>query len=125
MDVYIGVFNAVTKTSNGGFDTETFSLAWDSDNCTPDYCEDCYRNMAATIALALLALVLTLPAVYTDYARASAAGNNATNKSIGIMSSIATVVTGIVCVVLFSVGCMNKLENETTNIKWTDGPSFG
>ncbi len=102
-------------------------IKWTSDNCTPDFCEECFRSNLATIILVALTLIATVPSVYTNFMRTTESGNTDANRQSAIATSALSMLFATCSVIVFSAGCQLKIEDayKGTGLHWEYGPAFG
>lgn len=107
---YVGVagleYQATTTTTS-----EVERVLYDSDFCDITLCRTCKHYMPIVIGFLVAFLVVSLPSFYTNYVRYNGTGNTSTNKWIGIGSSFASIILGLISLIVFSDTCFVKVRH--------------
>ena len=125
-DVYYGLQKYLFKYN--GYEP---SLSYDSDTCTLDSCDHCYKDGMASIALIIIALFFTttvtcISGVLVTSANSSGVLMQATNLGLALFAAI----MGAIALGLFMGDCYNKVYDEvntdddyvgSVNLKWGPG----
>lgn len=122
-DVYYGLQKYLVKYN--GYEP---SLSYDSDTCTLDSCDHCYRDGMASIALIIIALFFTTAVTCISGVLVTSANSimQATNSGLALFAAI----MGVISLGIFMGDCYNKVYDEvntdddyvgSVNLKWGPG----
>ena len=120
MKLYVGVWEILVKLSS-----YTSSLKWNATTCNAEYCGKCERAMKGCIGFVALSFIATWPSIFTNFNRASDAGNNKTNKWATVFTSFCCMCFAIISVVVFTGGCFRYIKDDVTvQVAWNYGPAW-
>ena len=122
-DVYYGLQKYLFKYN--GYEP---SLSYDSDTCTLDSCDHCYKDGMASIALIIIALFFTTAVTCISGVLVTSANSimQATNSGLALFAAI----MGAISLGIFMGDCYNKVYDEvntdddyvgSVNLKWGPG----
>lgn len=109
-EVYVGVFELASKTSNN--DDEIYQrLMYHSSNCPVTFCRTCHKYMPVVIGFLTAFIFMALVTVYNDLARFGAGANTSTIQKNCIGASFFAVLLGLVSLIVFASTCMKKVKD--------------
>jgi hypothetical protein len=126
--LYIGLTTVVYEYRN-----KIRSYHWESSNCTHlnpstrDYCEECNSACDATIPVAILNFLTSLPTISTNLKRSTPEGDLNCSKFMAILTGIIGTITTLSSISLFLDGCFRHLPGETGDgrlITYSYGPGL-
>ncbi len=122
-DLYVGTWDILSKSDTAS-DSKVY---WNTATCSDvsDFCDDCESSMKAVLAMVVVSAAFSIPSVFTNMARSTESGNNASNKLSGAFTSFIAMCAGIAAVVVFSKGCQKYIRRETEDdFKWFYGSAW-
>jgi fluoride ion exporter CrcB/FEX len=127
-NLYIGLTTVVYE-----YRSKIRSYHWESSNCTHlnpstrDYCEECNRACDATIPVAIINFLTSLPTISTNLKRSTREGDLNCSKFMALLTGIIGTITTLSSVSLFLDGCFRHLPEETSDgrlISYSYGPGL-
>jgi hypothetical protein len=127
-NLYIGLSTVVFQTGDN-----LIAHDWKSSNCTNidysnrDYCEQCNSACDATIRVAILNFLTSLPTIATDLKRSTRQGDLNCQKFMSILTGVVGTATTLSSISLFLDGCFRHLPEYSVDgriISYSFGPGL-
>jgi hypothetical protein len=127
-NLYIGLSTVVFQTGD-----DLIAHDWESSNCTNidysnrDYCEQCNSACDATIRVAIINFLTSLPTIATDLKRSTPQGDLNCQKFMSILTGLLGTLTTLSSISLFLDGCFRHLPEYSVDgrvISYSFGPGL-
>lgn len=123
-DVYVGVFQFGMKESTNN-DDQHQEMKYTDDNCNPDFCEKCHKEMPIVYGFLAGFCLFSLFSIFSNFSRYRDDGNTRGHRNSGIGASLVAIGCGLVSLIYFASGCFKEIEGDyPSSYDWEYGASF-